>query len=54
MRLFQQAERILVEQELPIIPLYYAVSEEMYRPNVKGIYSNFRNVHPFKYIYIER
>jgi len=54
MRLFYEAEKILVEKEVPIIPLYYAVSEEMYRPNVKGIYSNFRNVHPFKYIYIER
>ncbi|MGR3220617.1 MAG: peptide ABC transporter substrate-binding protein [Candidatus Anammoxibacter sp.] len=48
--LFKRAERILVEDELPIIPLYFYVSHNMYRDNIKGIYPNILNIHPFKFI----
>jgi len=54
MDIFRRAETILVEKELPIVPLFYRVSEEMYRRNVKGIWTNIRNVHPLKYVYVER
>ncbi|MGR3176867.1 MAG: peptide ABC transporter substrate-binding protein [Candidatus Anammoxibacter sp.] len=48
--LFKKAEKILVEDELPIMPLYFYVSHNMYRDNIKGIYPNILNIHPIKYI----
>lgn len=54
MALFREAESILVEQEVPIIPIYYYVTREMYRSNVKGIWQNVRGVHPLKWIYVEK
>lgn len=50
-KLFQKAEKILVEDELPIMPIYYYVSHNMYRDNTKGIYPNILDIHPFKYIW---
>ncbi|MDO8137065.1 MAG: peptide ABC transporter substrate-binding protein [Candidatus Brocadiales bacterium] len=54
MDIFQEAEKILVEDELPILPIYYHVSFNIYRPYVKGVYPNILNVHPWKYMWIER
>jgi oligopeptide transport system substrate-binding protein len=54
MKIFRDAETILVEEEMPILPIYYFVTNEMYRANVKGIYQNVRGVHPMKWIYVER
>jgi oligopeptide transport system substrate-binding protein len=54
MGIFREAETILVEAEAPIIPVYYYVTQEMYRENVKGIYQNVRGVHPMKWICVER
>ncbi|NOZ23415.1 MAG: peptide ABC transporter substrate-binding protein [Planctomycetes bacterium] len=54
MELFRRAERILIEQEAAIMPIYYYVSNEMYRPEIKGIYSNIRSVHPLKFVRVER
>jgi oligopeptide transport system substrate-binding protein len=50
-RLFQEAERILVDDEMPIVPLYHAVYTYLVRPGVEGVFDNFRNVHPFQYLY---
>ncbi|MFQ5956227.1 MAG: peptide ABC transporter substrate-binding protein [Candidatus Brocadiales bacterium] len=52
MEIFRDAERILVENELPILPIYYHVSFNIYRPYVKGVYPNVLNMHPWKYIWI--
>lgn len=46
MELFRRAERILIEGEAAILPLYHYVSTEMYRPEVEGIWPNIRSVHP--------
>ena len=54
MALFREAETVLVEQEMPIIPVYYFVTTEMYRPSVKGLYQNVRGMHPMKWIYVEK
>ncbi len=54
MAVFHEAETLLVEREMPIIPLHYYVTNEMYRDNVKGIWQNVRGVHPLKYVYVEK
>jgi len=48
--LLQQAERILVADEMPICPIYFAVGSQLVRPTVLGVWDNARNVHPFQYI----
>ncbi len=50
--LLRQAERILVCEELPILPLYFYVNTYMVRPRVRGVYDNPRNFHPFQYVWI--
>lgn len=54
MEIFQEAERILVEEEIPILPIYYHVSFNIYRPYVMGVYPNVLNMHPWKYIWINK
>ena len=50
-RLLQDAESILVEQELPIIPLYFYVGLEYYDSNkIEGIFPNFLAEHPLRAI----
>lgn len=53
MALFQQMERILVEQELPILPLYIYVNQGLLAEHVMGWYDNVRDYHPLKYIWLE-
>ena len=50
--LLQQAERILVDDEMPIVPIYFYVYTYLVRPKVQGVFDNFRNVHPFQYIHL--
>jgi len=54
MELLSEAEAILVEQELPIAPIYYAASHMMYRPHVKGVYPNAREVFVLKFVRVDR
>jgi oligopeptide transport system substrate-binding protein len=51
--LLQQLERILVEQELPIMPIYIYVNKGMMREKVRGWYDNVRDIHPLQYIWME-
>jgi oligopeptide transport system substrate-binding protein len=51
--LLRQAETILLD-ELPIIPIYFRVSQNMVRPYVKGFYENVQDVHPLSALWIER
>lgn len=51
MELFHRAERILMD-ELPVIPIYVAVSRAMVRPYVQGYYPNILDTHPLKNIRI--
>jgi oligopeptide transport system substrate-binding protein len=49
--LLQEAERILVEEDAPIVPLYFYVSIEYYDTNaVTGIHQNIRVEHPLRAI----
>ena len=52
MKLLQDAERILVCDELPIMPIYFYVNSYLVHPTVHGIFDNSRNFHPFQYIWI--
>lgn len=49
---FRQAETILLE-EMPLVPLYFAVTRAMVRPSVKGYYQNVLDIHPLKDICVE-
>lgn len=49
--LFRQMERILVEKECPIIPIYRYVNTGLLAEDVWGWYPNVRNQHPFKYMW---
>lgn len=51
--LYRQAERILVCDEMPILPLYFYVNAYLVHPRVQGVYDNSRNLHPFQYIHLD-
>jgi oligopeptide transport system substrate-binding protein len=53
MGLLKQAEELLVQQELPIIPIYIYVNQGMLAKKVKGWYPNVRDQHPLKFVWIE-
>jgi len=59
MALLAEAERILVHDEFPIVPMYVYVTSDMWKPQVKGLYSelvgsdgkkrpNLRSIHPLR------
>lgn len=49
--LLHAAESIIVEQELPVIPIFFYVGMEYYDPNrIEGIYPNIRAEHPLRVI----
>jgi len=51
-QLLQHAERILIADEMPIVPIYFYVNTYLVHPTVLGVSDNARNVHPFQYIAI--
>lgn len=65
MRLFREAEALLVRDEFPVLPLYFYVVSGLVRPNVRGFYStlvfpdgttapNLRDTHPLRDVWVER
>jgi oligopeptide transport system substrate-binding protein len=65
MALLAEAERILVHDEFPILPVYIYVVSNMVKPTVHGFYSelvgsdgtrrpNLRDIHPLRGISVER
>ena len=63
--LLAEAERILIHDDFPILPMYVYVSSDMAKPEVKGFYSelvgsdgsrrpNLRSIHPLRDVWIER
>ncbi len=54
MQALQQAERMLVAEEAPILPLYTYVNKGMLSKKVTGWYPNILDQHPLKYISLER
>ena len=53
LKLFQEMERILVVEEFPILPLYMYVNQGLLSETVRGWHENIRDMHPFKYLWIE-
>ncbi len=53
MKKLVEVENIMLE-ELPIIPLYYYVTQSIQRPWVKGWHQNIQDVHPFRGVSIDR
>ncbi|HEY5041938.1 MAG TPA: peptide ABC transporter substrate-binding protein [Verrucomicrobiae bacterium] len=49
-QLFQQAESMLVRDELPVIPLFIFAGMNYYHTNISGIYQNILDDHPLNYI----
>ncbi len=54
MRALQEAEKLLVVDEIPIMPLYTYVNKGMLSRRVKGWLPNILDQHPLKYISLER
>ena len=65
MALLAEAERILIHDEFPTLPIYVYVTMDMVKPEVHGIYSelvgsngvkrpNLRNLHPLRNVSIQR
>jgi oligopeptide transport system substrate-binding protein len=54
MRALQEAEKILVVDDLPIMPLFTYVNKGMLGRRVKGWYPNILDMHPLKYISLGR
>jgi oligopeptide transport system substrate-binding protein len=52
-QILRQAEVILIEQELPIMPIYIYVNKGLKKDKVSGFYENVRDHHPFQYLWIE-
>jgi oligopeptide transport system substrate-binding protein len=53
LQLYARAEQILLE-EVPVLPLFHAVSAHLLKPYVHGIYPNLMNLHPLKKVKITR
>ena len=54
MGLLAAAETILVDEQVPILPIFHYVNLQAFRTEVKGLYPNARNMHPFKHLYVDR
>ena len=52
-KLYHQMERILVEEECPIMPIYRCVTHSLRNDSVHGIYSNIQSRHNFKFVWLE-
>ncbi len=52
--ILQQAEKIIVEQDFPILPILHYAEPIAIKPYVKGLYPNARLWFPFQYVSIER
>lgn len=52
-KLFFEAEKILVEEEVPIIPVYIYVNQGLLSEKVAGWYENVLDHHTYQYIWME-
>jgi oligopeptide transport system substrate-binding protein len=54
LELFAQMEKILVEEEFPIMPIYIYVNQGLLSEQVLGWHKNVRDLHPWKFISLEK
>lgn len=48
MALMQKAEKIMVQDDVPIIPIFHYISKSLVNPRIEGWLPNVRDRHPFK------
>ncbi|HOX28738.1 MAG TPA: ABC transporter substrate-binding protein [bacterium] len=53
-KLLADAEDILVNKEMPIMPIYFYVNTNLIKSYVKNMELNARDLHPLKEVYIEK
>ena len=53
MKILVEAEDIMLE-ELPVVPLFYYVTQGIQRPWIKGWNQNIQDVHPFRGVSIDK
>jgi oligopeptide transport system substrate-binding protein len=53
MEILKQAEAILLD-EVPVAPIYFYVTHNMYKKYVGGVYDNLRDRHNWKYLFIAK
>jgi oligopeptide transport system substrate-binding protein len=53
-KIFNQMERLLVRDELPIIPIYYYINRGFISERVEGWHENSLDIHPLKYISVKK
>lgn len=51
--LLREAEQLLIEQELPIIPVYIYVKKGLLSAKVCGFHENIRDQHPLQFVWME-
>jgi oligopeptide transport system substrate-binding protein len=51
--LFAKMEKILVEEEFPILPIYIYVNQGLLAEQVLGWHENVRDLHPYQYMWLE-
>ena len=52
--IFQRMERILVEDECPILPVYTYVNQGLLKEAVGGFQPNIRDHHAYQYLWLDR
>jgi len=53
-KIFRQIEKILVEDEVPIVPIYHYAGVQLYNAQkIGGVFPNLLDVHPYKDIYLK-
>lgn len=53
-RLLREAEAMIVEESLPIVPIFHYAEPLAIRPAVHGLHANARLWFPFRYVTVER
>ena len=54
MKLFNEAERLLIADEVPILPLYTYVNKGMLSRRVTGWTPNILDLHPLKHLSLDK
>lgn len=49
----REAERYMMDQ-VPLIPLYVYSRDHVIKPYVRGLWNNYQDRHPYKYLWIDR
>lgn len=51
--IFRRAEKLLIEDECPVIPLYYGVNSFLLKNNVRGIFPNALGLYPLRDVSVD-